>query len=75
MYATKDFTDEKEPIIQIPSKLIVSPYHVSRRKVANGTLTYDDLFKATPSLFHPHFPIEPHTEIPDKMENHLGEYY
>ena len=48
---------------------------MSRRKVANGTLTYDDLFKATPSLFHPHYPIEPHTEIPDKMENHLGEYY
>ena len=78
LYATKDITDSSEPIIQIPSKLIVSPYHVSRRKVAewgDGHLTYDELFKATPRLFHPKFPHEPHDVIPGKMDNHLGEYF
>ena len=78
MYATKDMSDPTEPVIQIPSKLIVSPYHISNRNVsewADGALKYETIFEATPSLFHPKYPHEPSTEIPNKLENNLGEYY
>ena len=77
LYATKDFKDPNDPIIQIPSKLIVSPYHISRRLIAadGGTLTYGDLFSQTPSLFHPKYPFEPHSELPHMLENQLGEYF
>ena len=57
----------------------MSPYHISRRCVAEwadgGRLTYGELFEAEPSAFHPQYPVEPHDTIPNKMENHLGEYY
>ena len=54
MYATKDLADPAEPIIQIPSKLIVSPYHISNRFLAEPTadggpgLKYGTVFEATP---------------------------
>jgi len=28
LYATKDFTEMTEPIIRIPNKLIITPYHI-----------------------------------------------
>lgn len=51
---------------------------MSRRTVADwgtGKLTYGELFEATPSLFHPKYPHEPTTEIPHKLDNHMGEYF
>ena len=55
LYTTQEVTDHNEPILQIPSKLIVSPYHISRRKVAceEESLTYGQLFEDCPQLFHP----------------------
>ena len=48
LYASKDLTDPNEPIIQIPSKLIVSPYHISNRNIAewhDGKLQYETIFE------------------------------
>ena len=78
LYASRDLNDHTEPVIQVPSKLIVSPYHISNRALAewfDGELRYKTVFEATPSLFHPKYPYEPSTEIPDKLENNLGEYF
>ena len=78
LYASKDITDPNEPIILIPNKLLVSPYHIAHRSVAEwpgGCLKYSELFEVAPELFHPKFPLEPHSEIPEKLENNLGEYF
>ena len=78
LYATKDITDHTEPLIQIPNKLLVSPYHITHRPLAEwqgGSLKYGELFEANPEVFHPKYPIEASTELPEKLENNLGEYY
>ena len=78
LYSTKDMIDITEPVIQIPSKLIVSPYHISRSNIVQwdgGELKYSALFDACPQLFHPKYPHEASDVIPEKMENELGEYF
>lgn len=78
LYATKDFSDPQEPVIQIPSKLIVSPYHISRKNVAewaDGCLKYSTVFEERPEVFHSKYPLEPNDNFPEKLENEYGEYF
>ena len=61
LYATKDLNDPTEPVIQIPSKIIVSPYHIYNRYI-NQDLQYGTLFEANPEVFHSKYPFEASTE-------------
>ena len=50
LYASEDL-GENTTVIQIPNKLIVSPYHISKRNIAEwegGELKYEALFESAP---------------------------
>ena len=71
LYASHDLIDETEPVVQIPSKLIVSPYHIAGRMLSESSsdgekfkITYEEVFKLNPKLFDSTFPYEPSQIIP-----------
>ena len=64
LYASQDLIDETEPVVQIPSKLIVSPFHIAGRALSETVdekfkITYEEVFKQNPKLFDSTFPYEP----------------
>lgn len=77
LYSTEELT-QGMPAIQIPNALIVSPYHICNRNLAQwdgGELKYLSIFESAPHLFHPNYPYKPSTEIPEKLSNELSEYF
>jgi hypothetical protein len=66
-------TDANQWIVKVPSKTIISAYHIQSKKF--GHCTFQDVFNLAPELFDPKFPLEPSVEIPSKKVNCYGEYF
>ena len=68
-----------EPILQVPSKLMLSPYHVSKHYVAQWDegegLQYIVLFEAAPHIYHSNYPTEQSRDYPEKLDNSIGDIF
>ena len=83
MYASKgiyqNFDKDEMPeeiLVQIPNKLMVSPYHIREQYFdTNEKTKYKDIIEKAPELFDPKYPFKQHHEITSKKDNEYGEYF
>jgi hypothetical protein len=71
LYASKDMNKgrlwetsetEDEPVIEIPNKLLVSPYHIRENYFdMHNKIKYSDVFELAPELFDPKYKYKPNS--------------
>ena len=59
LYTIREISNDEEPIVQIPNKLIISPLKVTTLRLdAEKGNTFKEVFELSPKLFDAKFPYE-----------------
>ena len=71
-------SENEEPpfLVKIPSKLIVSPYHVQNQPFsADGQVRYAEIFAKDPQVFDPKFKYKVNNVVKSRIDNEYAEYF
>ena len=75
--APKRSENEEPPfLVKIPSKLIVSPYHVQNQPFStDGVTKYSDIFSKDPKVFDPKYKYKANNVVKSRIDNEYAEYF